>query len=71
MKFEISIDNQRFKNTIYCYPFIVDKTGRIYKPKKRIIETAYEVDFNPVKKVRMKTEQVKNNWISRIKKMLN
>ena len=71
MKFEIPIDNPRFKNTIYCYPFIEDETGKIYKPKKRIIETASEVDFNPLKKVRKKTEQVKNNWISRIKRMLN
>ena len=71
MKFEIPIDNPRFKNTIYCYPFIEDETGKIYKPKKRIIETAYEVDFNPIKKVKIKTEKMKNNWISRIKKMLN
>ena len=61
MKFEIPIDNPRFKNTIYCYPFIKDKTGKIYKPKKRIIETAYEVDFNPGKKVRMKPRSRKSD----------
>tara|TARA_B110000967_G_C18727692_1_gene480991 strand:+ start:172 stop:669 length:498 start_codon:yes stop_codon:yes gene_type:complete len=71
MKFEIPIDNPRFKNTVYCYPFIEDENGKIYKPKKRIIETAYEVDFNPIKKVRIKTERVKKNWIDRIKEMLN
>jgi len=71
MKFEIPIDNPRFKNTIYCYPFIEDETGKIYKPKKRIIETSYEVYFTPIKKVVMKIEQVINKWINRIKKMLN
>ncbi|MFC4636572.1 hypothetical protein ACFO3O_21890 [Dokdonia ponticola] len=71
MKFEIPINNPRFKNTIYCYPFIEDKTGKIYMPKKRIKETAYEVDFNPIKKLRIKTGQIKDSWISSIKKMLN
>ncbi|UWX55746.1 hypothetical protein NYZ99_04800 [Maribacter litopenaei] len=71
MKFEIPIDNPRFKNTVYCYPFIEDENGKIYKPKKRIIETAYEVDFNPIKKLRMKTEQTKKNWIDRIKEIWN
>jgi len=71
LKFEIPIDNPRFKNTIYCYPFIEDETGKIYKPKKRIIETAYVVDFNPIKKMRMKTEKVKKSWIGKIKEMLN
>jgi hypothetical protein len=71
MKFEIPIDNPRFKNTVYCYPFLEDNNGKIYKPKKRIIETAYEVDFNPIKKVYMKTEKIKNNWINRIRKILN
>lgn len=61
MEFEIPIDNPRIKNTVYCYPFIEDKNGKIYKPKKRIIETAYEVDFNPIKKMRMKTESVTKN----------
>ena len=61
MKFEIPIDNPRFKNTIYCYPFIEDETGKIYKPKKRIIETAYEVHFNTIKKMRMKTIHIKRN----------
>ena len=71
MKFEIPIDNPRFKNTVYCYPFIEDENGKIYKPKKRIIETAYEVDFNPIKKMRMKTESVKKNWIDKVKEMWN
>ncbi len=71
LKFEIPIDNPSFKNTVYCYPFIEDKTGKIYKPKKRIIETAYEVDFCPIHKVTTKTEPVKNNWIGKIKKLLN
>jgi len=60
MEFEIPIDNLRIKNTVYCYPFIEDENGKIYKPKKRIIETAYEVDFNPIKKMKMKSERVEN-----------
>ena len=71
MKFVIPIDDPRIKNTVYCYPFIEDETGKNYKPKKRIIETAYEVDFNPINKMRMKSERGKKNWISRIKEMLN
>ena len=71
LKFEIPIDNPRFKNTVYCYPFIEDENGKIYKPKKRIIETAYEVDFRPRHKVTTKTDLVRNNWISKIKKLLN
>ncbi len=71
MKFEIPIDNPRIKNTVYCYPFIEDENGKIYQPKKRIIETAHEVDFNPIKKMRMKSERVKKNWIEKIKEMLN
>ena len=49
MNFEIPIDDVKFQNTIYCYPFIEDENGRIYKPKKRIIETAYETEFNAKK----------------------
>lgn len=70
LKFEVPIDNSRIKNTVYCYPFIEDETGKVYKPKKRIIETAYEVDFNPIKKVRIKTEKVKKSWIEKIRGML-
>jgi len=71
MEFEIPIDNLRIKNTVYCYPFIVDENGKIYKPKKRIIETAYEVDFNPINEMRTKAERIKKNWIEKIKEMLN
>jgi len=70
MEFEIPIDNPRIKNTVYCYPFIEDKNGKIYKSKKRIIETAYEVNFNSIKKIRVKTDRVKKKWLDRIKEML-
>jgi hypothetical protein len=70
LKFEIPIDNPRLKNTIYCYPFLEDENGKIYKPKKRIIETAYEVNFNPINKIHIKTVEVKKSWINRIKNML-
>lgn len=71
MKFEIPINDPRFKNTIYCYPFIEDKTVKTYMPKKRIKENSYEVDFNPIKKLRIKTGQIKDSWVSSIEKMLN
>jgi len=70
MELEIPIDNPRIKNTVYCYPFIEDKNGKIYKSKKRIIETAYEVNFNSIKKIRVKTDRVKKKWLDRIKEML-
>ena len=70
LKFEIPIDNSILKNIIYCYPYIQDVNGKIYKPKKRLIETAYEVDFNPISKVIIKTEMVKKNWIDKIRSML-
>ncbi len=69
MKFEIPIDNPRFKNTVYCYPFIEDENGKIYKPKKPIIETASQLDFNPKKK--LKNEHTLKNWIDKIKNMWN
>lgn len=46
MEFEIPIDNTAINNTIYCYPFLEDINGKIYKPKNRIIETAYEINWN-------------------------
>jgi hypothetical protein len=49
MRFEIPVDIPRLKNMVYCYPFLEDETGKIYKPKKRIIESADQNDFNPIK----------------------
>ena len=71
MKFEIPIDDPRFKNTVYCYPYIEDENGKIYKPKKRIIETSWQEKFNPSLKKNFKIERVKKNWIEKIKKLLN
>ena len=50
LKFEIPIDSPNIKRTIYCYPILEDVNGKIYKPKKKIIETAYETNFNPERK---------------------
>jgi hypothetical protein len=60
MKFEIPITNPRIKKTIYCYPFLVDQDGNIYKPKKRIVETAYEVEFNLKNKLELKYKILKD-----------
>ena len=70
MKFEVPIDNPRIRNTVYCYPFIEDKSGKMYKPKKRVIETAYEVDFNPIKKIEMKVGKTKKGIIDKLKNLL-
>jgi hypothetical protein len=50
MRFEIPINSPN--PIIYCYPHLEDENGKIYKPKNRIAELAYEVSFNPVKKLR-------------------
>ncbi|PJX28592.1 hypothetical protein CAP47_00025 [Psychroflexus sp. S27] len=74
MKFEIPLDDPKFKNTVYCYPFIEDENGKIYKPKKRIIETAYIADFNPtiyIRKPKVKNASMKKSWIDRIKEIWN
>ena len=62
MRFEIPI-NSPIKHTIYCYPEIEDESGKIYKPKKRIIETAYEVAFNPTER------KVKKSWFKSIRSL--
>jgi hypothetical protein len=50
LNFEIPIENPKIKHTIYCSPFLEDANGKTYKPKKRITETAYEINFNPLNK---------------------
>ena len=47
LSFEIPI--QQSNSTIYCFPQLEDENGKIYKPKQRIVETAYESNFNPIK----------------------
>ena len=32
--------------TFYCFPYLLDKEGRIYK-MKRIIEDGLKIDFDP------------------------
>jgi hypothetical protein len=80
LRFEIPVEDPKFKNTVYCYPFIEDENGKVYKPKKRIIETAYTPNFKPnidFKKPKVNTEpkvnavSVKRNWIDRIKEIWN
>lgn len=47
LKFEIPIEDSSGEKLVYCYPFIEDQEGRIYKPKNIIVEKAYEVGFKP------------------------
>ena len=70
MKFKIPINNPRIKKTIYCYPYLEDIEGKIYKPKKMIIETAYEVDFNPINKLELKSKEIKDGIMTKLKKLI-
>ncbi|MFN8284459.1 MAG: hypothetical protein U0U67_14655 [Chitinophagales bacterium] len=67
MKFEIPIDSPNIKRKIYCYPVLEDVNGKIYKPKKRIIETAYETNFNP--DYTNKTKMIFDAFIKTLKSM--
>ncbi len=49
LEFQIPIDDSEFRNTVYCNPILEDINGKIYKTKKRIVEIAYEDNFNPLK----------------------
>jgi len=71
MRFEIPMESPRFRNTVYCNSFIEDIDMKIYKPKKRIIETAYQADFNPIKKVQTEIVKVEENWITKIREIFN
>ena len=54
MRFEIPMDSTNMTRIIYCYPYLEDENRKIYKPKKTIMETAFESSFNPVKKSEIK-----------------
>jgi hypothetical protein len=34
INFEIPIESAKYKNTIYCYPFLEDEDGKIYNSVK-------------------------------------
>lgn len=69
MKFEIPIDNPRINDLVYCYPYIEDENEKVYRPKKKITQIAYEVNFNPIKIKTTTIKQIKNNWILKIKEI--
>lgn len=66
MKFEIPIDHPKFKPTVFCYPFIQDEDGRIYKPKKPIIEMGDELNSKFMKQKRSKIELAIKKWFDKI-----
>jgi hypothetical protein len=49
MRFEIPLNTPNINPIVYCYPHLEDENGKIYKPKNRIVEVAYEVNFNTIK----------------------
>jgi hypothetical protein len=65
MRFEIPLDDSGVTPEIYCFPFVEDETGEIYKGKKKIIGKTTE-NFNP--KAKIETEE---NLLAQIKKAKN
>ena len=61
LNFEIPIESK--VRTITCYPELTDENGKKYNVKNGIVETAYEVNFNPVQKLS------KVGFIKRIKSL--
>ncbi|MGO4822602.1 MULTISPECIES: hypothetical protein [unclassified Flavobacterium] len=70
IRFEIPIDSPTITRTIYCYPYLENENGKIYKPKKRIMETAYEISFNSVSKTEIEPKKTKLSLFGKIKRML-
>lgn len=66
LRFDIPID----KKVVHCFPLLEDKNGRIYEPKNRITEIAYEADFNPSSRKLKSNKADKPNILSKIKKLL-
>ena len=64
LKFEIPIHEKN--STVYCFPELEDENGKVYKPKVRVVETAYESNFNPIKN-KLKEKSI----INQIKDFLN
>lgn len=69
LQFEIPIHSRSSKNMVYCEPILEDIDGKIYKSKNPIIETAFEVDFNPLKNTQLKTRKIKFNLVNKIRRL--
>jgi len=44
MKFEVPIHDLRAR-AVYCSPILVDVNGKTYKPKRSVVDIAYDDDF--------------------------
>lgn len=53
-------DQNLYRTTIYCFPYIIDRDGRRYE-SSRIIADGYEPSFNPFHKL---------NWFDKLKDSL-
>jgi hypothetical protein len=62
-------DPNIYRTTIYCFPYLVDKEGKIYKTK-RIIEKGLEEDFDPFDELNVFPNR-KSNFIDKLKQMFS
>lgn len=68
MKFEVPINDSKAR-AVYCSPILVDVNGKIYKPKRRVVDIAYDDDF-PKKEDSDEMQMVKIGFLKRIKRAL-
>ena len=67
LRFQIPIDSPHEKGTIYCFPVLEDINGKVYTPKKRIVERAYDIDFDFITRRTQKLAKTKLSIMDKIK----
>ncbi len=67
LRFDIPLDEK----VVHCFPLLEDTNGKIYEPKNRITETAYESDFDPSNRNLKSNNTDKPNFLSKIKNLLS
>ena len=60
-------DPNIYRTTIYCFPYLVDKEGKIYKTQ-RIIEEGLEDDFDPFDELNVFPKS-KSTFVDKLKKL--
>ncbi len=61
-------DPNIYRTTIYCFPILVDKEGRQYKPG-RIVEEGLEKDFDPFDELNIHPTKRSLSLIDKIKNL--
>ena len=62
-------DPNIYRTTIYCFPVLVDKEGRQYKPG-RIVEEGLEKDFDPFDELNIHPTKRSLSLIDKIKNLI-